>query len=42
MFLQASSEYNIDLTKCIMIGDSYKDIVPANEVRHEFIVCSIR
>ena len=32
MFLQASSEYNIDLTKCIMIGDSYKDIVPANEL----------
>ena len=32
MFLQASSEYNIDLTKCIMIGDSYKDIVPANKL----------
>ena len=32
MFLQASSDYNIDLTKCIMIGDSYKDIVPANEL----------
>ena len=32
MFLQASIEYNIDLTKCIMIGDSYKDIVPANEL----------
>ena len=30
MFLQASSEHNIDLTKCIMIGDSYKDIAPAN------------
>ena len=32
MFLQASNDYNIDLTKCIMIGDSYKDIVPANEL----------
>ena len=32
MFLQASSEYNIDLTKCIMIGDSYKDIAPANKL----------
>ena len=32
MFLQASSDYNIDLTKCIMIGDSFKDIVPANEL----------
>ena len=32
MFLKASSEYNIDLEKCIMIGDSFKDIVPANEL----------
>ena len=32
MFLQASSEHNIDLTRCIMIGDSYIDIVPANEL----------
>ena len=32
MFLQAAMEYDIDLTKCIMIGDSYKDIVPANEL----------
>ena len=32
MFLQASNEHNIDLKKCIMIGDSYKDIVPANEL----------
>ena len=32
MFLKASIDYNIDLTKCIMIGDSYKDIVPANEL----------
>ena len=32
MFLQASSDYNIDLTKCLMIGDSYKDIVPAVEL----------
>ena len=32
MFLQASSKYNLDLTKCIMIGDSYKDIVPANKL----------
>ena len=32
MFLQASRENNIDLTKCVMIGDSYKDIVPATEL----------
>ena len=32
MFLQASNEYNIDLKKCIMIGDSYKDIAPANKL----------
>ena len=32
MFLQAAIEHNIDLAKCIMIGDSYKDIVPANEL----------
>tara|TARA_Y100000591_G_scaffold311258_1_gene314498 strand:- start:245 stop:790 length:546 start_codon:yes stop_codon:yes gene_type:complete len=32
MFLQAASEHNIDLTRCIMIGDSYKDIVPANNL----------
>ena len=32
MFLQASIEHNIDLTRCIMIGDSYKDIVPANKL----------
>ena len=32
MFLQASREHNIELTKCIMIGDSYIDIVPANEL----------
>tara|TARA_B100001564_G_C20653425_1_gene677974 strand:- start:515 stop:1060 length:546 start_codon:yes stop_codon:yes gene_type:complete len=32
MFLQASTEYNIDLAKCIMIGDSYKDIVPAKKL----------
>ena len=32
MFLQASSEHNIDLKKCIMVGDSFKDIVPANEL----------
>tara|TARA_B100000900_G_scaffold389289_1_gene382059 strand:+ start:155 stop:700 length:546 start_codon:yes stop_codon:yes gene_type:complete len=32
MFLQASSEHNIDLTRCVMIGDSYKDIVPANKL----------
>jgi len=32
MFLQASIEHNINLSKCIMIGDSYKDIVPANKL----------
>ncbi len=32
MFLQASRENNIDLKKCIMIGDSYSDIVPAKKL----------
>ena len=32
MFLQASKEYNIDLKKCIMIGDSYIDIAPATKL----------
>lgn len=30
MFLQASHEHGIDLSKCIMIGDSKKDVIPAN------------
>tara|TARA_B100000035_G_scaffold262645_1_gene234102 strand:- start:24 stop:569 length:546 start_codon:yes stop_codon:yes gene_type:complete len=32
MFLQASREHNINLAKCIMIGDSFIDILPANEL----------
>lgn len=32
MFMQASHKHNIDLAKCIMIGDSYKDIVPAKKL----------
>jgi len=32
MFLQASREHSINLAKCIMIGDSYKDIVPAKKL----------
>ncbi len=32
MFLQASREHSIDLERCIMIGDSYKDIVPAKKL----------
>ena len=32
MFLQASSKHNIDLKRCIMIGDSFIDIVPANKL----------
>ena len=32
MFLQASREHSIDLSRCIMIGDSYKDIVPAKKL----------
>lgn len=32
MFLQASKEYNINLKKCLMIGDSFRDIVPANKL----------
>lgn len=30
MFKQASNDNGIDLTKSMMIGDSHKDIVPAN------------
>tara|TARA_B100000287_G_C20655794_1_gene788510 strand:+ start:2100 stop:2645 length:546 start_codon:yes stop_codon:yes gene_type:complete len=29
MFLQASQEHSINLSNCIMIGDSHKDIIPA-------------
>ncbi len=29
MFIEASNDHNINLSKCIMIGDSYKDIIPA-------------
>ena len=32
MFLQASNEHSIDLTKCLMIGDSHKDIIPAKNL----------
>ena len=32
MFLQASREYDINLSKCIMIGDSHKDIMPTKEL----------
>ena len=32
MFLQASRKHSIDLARCIMIGDSFKDIVPAKKL----------
>ncbi len=35
MFLRASREYNLNLSKCIMIGDSCKDIIPANKLGME-------
>ena len=30
MFLDASEEYDIELNRCLMIGDSERDIVPAH------------
>ena len=30
MFLEASKDYNIDLSNCLMVGDSISDIQPAN------------
>ena len=30
MFLDASKEFDIDLSNCLMIGDSISDILPAN------------
>ena len=29
MFIEASEDYNLDLSKCLMIGDSKTDILPA-------------
>ena len=35
MFTQAASDHNLNLSKCIMIGDSAIDILPANELGME-------
>ncbi len=32
MFLKASEEFNLDLSNCLMIGDSISDIQPANNL----------
>ena len=32
MFLKASQDYDLNLSKCLMIGDSHKDIVPAYDL----------
>ena len=32
MFLDAARDYNIDLSNCLMIGDSISDIQPANNL----------
>ena len=32
MFLDAARDYNIDLSNCLMIGDSISDIPPANNL----------
>jgi len=32
MFLDAARDYNINLSKCLMIGDSISDIQPANDL----------
>ena len=35
MFLEAARDYNIDLSNCLMIGDSISDIQPANNLGME-------
>ena len=35
MFLEASKEFNLDLSNCLMIGDSISDIQPANNLGME-------
>ncbi|MBU0528880.1 HAD-IIIA family hydrolase [bacterium] len=32
MFLDAADDYNIELNKCLMIGDSEKDLIPAHNL----------
>ena len=32
MFLDSARDYNIDLSNCLMIGDSISDIQPANNL----------
>tara|TARA_X000001036_G_scaffold66396_1_gene57138 strand:- start:1268 stop:1810 length:543 start_codon:yes stop_codon:yes gene_type:complete len=32
MFLKASEEFNLDLSNCLMVGDSIYDIQPANKL----------
>jgi len=35
MFLEAAKEFNLDLSNCLMIGDSISDIQPANTLGME-------
>ena len=35
MFLEASKDFNLDLSNCLMIGDSISDIQPANNLGME-------
>ena len=35
MFLEAAKEFNLDLSNCLMIGDSISDIQPANNLGME-------
>ncbi|MFJ7734154.1 D-glycero-alpha-D-manno-heptose-1,7-bisphosphate 7-phosphatase [Lysinibacillus sp. NPDC097231] len=43
MLLAAAQEYNLDLSKCYVIGDSYNDILAANKVKsHSILVRSGR
>ena len=35
MFLEASEEFNLDVSNCLMIGDSISDIQPANNLGME-------
>lgn len=32
MLIQAASEYNLDLHRCVVIGDRWTDLIAANEV----------
>lgn len=32
MFLEAATDYNLDLSRCLMIGDSERDLIPAHKL----------